>query len=114
MGDAIAAVWVSERRYITRAEITCGGPDLRMLLHAGENPWSQTPKGLSFCSRDARLKEMIVLAVGEDPATVTEAGMDLGNHRFLTYSRSVIGGDDLNIFGWRGLVSNVDLLWCYN
>jgi hypothetical protein len=90
------------------------GPDFRMLLHAGENPWSQTLKGLSFCNLDVRLKEKIVQAVGEDPATITEAGMDLGNHRFLTYSRSGMGGGGLNIFGWRGLVSNVNLLWCYN
>ena len=27
-------------------------PDFRMLLHAGENPWSQTLKGSSFCGLD--------------------------------------------------------------
>ena len=72
-----------------------------------ENPWSQILKGLSFCSLDVRLKEKIVRAVGEDPATITEGGMNLGIHHFLTYSQSVMGGDGLNIFGRRGLVSNV-------
>ena len=57
-----------------------------MLHSAEENPWSQTLKELSFCSMYVRLKEKIVRAVGEDPATITEGGMDLGIHHFLTYS----------------------------
>ena len=93
---------------------TCGrytwGPDFHMSLDTKENPWSKTLKGLSYCSLDAGLREKVVVAVGEDPATITDTGMDLGNHRFLTYSRFIRGFDNSNILSWRGLVSNVDLL----
>ena len=77
-------------------------------LSVEENPWSKTLKGLSYCSSDAGLKEKIVLAVGEDPATITDAGMDLGGHRFLAYSQSGGSSGSLNVLSWRGLVSKVD------
>lgn len=97
---------------------TCGyynwGPDTRTLLSVEENPWSKTLKGLSYCSSDAGSKEKIVLAVGEDPATITDAGMDLGGHRFLAYSQSGGSSGSLNVLSWRGLVSKVDQSRCYD
>lgn len=87
------------------------GPDPRMSLGAKENPWSKTLLGLSYCSPDVKLREEIVLAVDEDPVTITDAGMDLGNHRFLVYSPF---GNGLSILSWRHLVSKVDLFHRYD
>jgi hypothetical protein len=92
---------------------TCGsytwGLDSFMSLDTKENPWSKTLKGLSYYGLDVGMKEKVVLAVGEDPATITDTGMDLGNHRFFTYHFDASGGD-LKILSWRGLVSSLDPL----
>lgn len=92
---------------------TCGftwEPDTSVALDPKENSWSKTLGGLSYRDPDFELRKKIILAAGEDPATVTDAGMDLGNHRFLTYSQSGGSTCALNILSWRGLVSRVDLL----
>ena len=84
-------------------------PDTQISLNTKESPWSQTLKQLSYCSLDSELRRKIILAVGEDPATITDAGMDFGNHRFLECSR--LGtGTVLYILSWRGLVSKTGLL----
>ena len=89
------------------------GPDPQAYLTRKESPWSKTLKGLSYCGSDAMSRKKIILAVGEDPATVTEACMDLRNHRFLA-CQQIGRSDDLNVLSWRGLVSNVDLLRYYH
>jgi len=55
------------------------------------------------CDPDARSEE-IVLAVGGGPATITDADMDLVNHRFLVYSQLGGKGDTFGVLSWRGLV----------
>lgn len=84
-------------------------PYAHMVLDSKEKPWSKILRELSYRDLDFELRKRIVLAAGEDPATVTGAGMDLGNHRFLTYSQSNGSTGALNILSWRGLVSRIDL-----
>ena len=83
--------------------------DTQVSLSTKENPWSETLKQLSYSSQDSGLRKKIVLAAGEDPATVTDASMDLGNHRFLLYSQPSGSAGVLNTLSWRGLVSRFDL-----
>jgi len=90
------------------------GPAPQMSLGLEEHPWSKILKGLSYCGPDVGLKKEIILAVGEDPATITNAGMDLGNHRFLAYLRCIGDGAAFHVLSWRGLVSDVDLLRWYD
>jgi len=92
---------------------TCGfnwEPDTGVALDSKEKPWSKILRGLSYRDLDFELRKKVVLAAGENPATVTDAGMDLGNHRFLTQPQSNGGTGALNILSWRGPVSGVDLL----
>jgi len=93
---------------------SCGcyswGPDPQMNLYGKEIPWSKALEQILYYCPAVELKRDIVLAVGEDPATITDAGMDLGNHRFLTYPQS----GTLSVLSWRGLVSDADLLRCYD
>jgi len=92
---------------------TCGfslEPDTDMVLDPKEKPRSKILIELSNRDPDFESRKKVVLVTGEDPATVTDAGMDLGNHRLLTHSQFSGSIGALNIFSWRGLVSGVDLL----
>ena len=91
---------------------TCAGSywesGTQMSPSAGEIPWSKTLENLSYCSLDSESRKKVILAAGEDPTTVTDVGMDFGNHRFLECSGPG-GSTHLSILSWRGLVSSIGL-----